>query len=72
MINYRTYHLRFTEIYFIDASSEESINTAFEDIGLGTAFLPEPSASDTLAWLCTRKEDWLVLFDNADPKQFAE
>lgn len=57
---------RFTRKYFIDASSTERINTHLEDIGLEAKISESPQATDTLSWLQSLDEDWLLFFDNAD------
>jgi hypothetical protein len=55
---------RFSEVFFIDASSEETIIADLENIarakGMGD------SAEDALRWLSKLIEEWLLVFDNAD------
>ncbi|KAJ7705870.1 hypothetical protein B0H16DRAFT_1482064 [Mycena metata] len=55
---------RFTNVFFVDASTVETIQTAFKNItklqNIGD------SSSDAVKWLVAQHEDWLLFFDNAD------
>ena len=51
--------------YFVDATTVESLDSAFQNIG-SNAHLPDPTSKSTLHWLSSSKEEWLILFDNAD------
>jgi hypothetical protein len=55
---------RFSDVFFIDASSLETITADLKNIarakGVGD------SAEDTLQWLSRLNEEWLLLFNNAD------
>ena len=55
---------RFTDVFFIDASTEQTIRTDLKNIALSKSI--GDSADDTIMWLAGRREDWLLLFDNAD------
>ncbi|KAF7345854.1 FabD/lysophospholipase-like protein [Mycena venus] len=58
------FHSRFTDIFFIDASTLETINASLKTIamikGIGQ------SAQEALQWLKCKEDEWLLLFDNAD------
>ncbi|KAJ6500261.1 hypothetical protein DFH09DRAFT_1203257 [Mycena vulgaris] len=54
---------RFSDIFLIDTSSLQTIDTSLKDIAStrgGT------TAEDTAHWLTSKKDEWLLLFDNAD------
>ncbi|KAJ7347383.1 hypothetical protein DFH08DRAFT_936894 [Mycena albidolilacea] len=55
---------RFSDIFFIDTSSVETIEAGLKDIaatrGTGTG------VDDALQWLASKTDEWLLLFDNAD------
>src|ERR1700761_7238483 len=57
-------HKRFNRVYFVDATSLNSLESSFQSIassiGLGNA----TSVASTLIWFCTHIEPWLLLFDN--------
>ncbi|KAJ7727621.1 P-loop containing nucleoside triphosphate hydrolase protein [Mycena metata] len=55
---------RFTNVFFVDASTVETIETGFKNI----AKLQHvgDSSNDAVKWLVAQNEDWLVFFDNAD------
>jgi hypothetical protein len=59
-----TYFPRFSDVFFIDATSEETINDDLRNIAL--AKRTGDSAKDGLRWLSRKKEEWLLFFDNAD------
>ncbi|KAJ7733170.1 hypothetical protein B0H16DRAFT_1696244 [Mycena metata] len=54
----------FSDIFFVDASTLDTIETAFKSLavlkGVGD------SAQDALTWLESKHGDWLLFFDNAD------
>ncbi|KAJ7761741.1 hypothetical protein B0H16DRAFT_1414835 [Mycena metata] len=54
----------FINVFFLDASTIETIDTGFKNI----ARLRNTgnSSNDALTWLISKREDWLVFFDNAD------
>ena len=54
--------LRFSNVYFIDATTAETIQTDFRTIALAK----EISEEDTRDWFARQKEEWLLLFNNAD------
>ncbi|KAJ7825731.1 P-loop containing nucleoside triphosphate hydrolase protein [Mycena olivaceomarginata] len=59
-------HHRFSEIFYIDATNEQTLKTDLEIID------PEvvgESAEASLHWLAGKKEEWLLVFDNADDVQ---
>jgi hypothetical protein len=55
---------RFSDVYFIDATSAETITMALKDIALAKGV--GDSDKDVLDWLSGLHEEWLLLFDNAD------
>ena len=55
---------RFSEVFFLDASSANTITTDLENIARAKEAGDSPQ--DALAWLSRQHEEWLVLFDNAD------
>ena len=59
------FSFRFSAQYMIDASSTESITTAFEAIGY-KAGIAEPDKIKVIQWLCSQEDDWVLFFDNAD------
>ncbi|KAJ7487086.1 hypothetical protein FB451DRAFT_776392 [Mycena latifolia] len=58
---------RFTEVYFIDSSSQQTIESDLAAIahvkGVGGTF------QDTLLWLSNKHTEWLMVFNNADDVQ---
>jgi hypothetical protein len=56
--------LRFTRQFFIDASSLQTLDTAFKNIAIVHKI--GNSLQDALLWLTTQIEEWMLLFDNAD------
>ena len=56
--------LRFSEILFIDASTEATTVASLESIALSKSV--GSTADDTLKWLQAQKREWLLLFNNAD------
>ena len=61
-----SYH-RFSDTYWIDASSEESIDLELRQIAQANNAPPEAafSAASALTWI-SKKSNWLMLYDNAD------
>ncbi|KAJ7827164.1 hypothetical protein B0H14DRAFT_2517149 [Mycena olivaceomarginata] len=55
---------RFTRQFFIDASSLQTLDTAFKNIAIVHKI--GNSLQDALLWLTTQIEEWMLLFDNAD------
>ena len=60
---------RFSYIFWVDASSEESITTSLK--GLSNIFTTQASGVDgsvesILQWISCITEEWLIVFDNAD------
>ncbi|KAJ7870707.1 hypothetical protein B0H13DRAFT_1634650, partial [Mycena leptocephala] len=57
----------FTEKFFLDGSTVETINTGLKNIvsmeKVGN------SSQDALRWLASKEEDWLVFYDNTDDPQ---
>ncbi|KAJ7291653.1 P-loop containing nucleoside triphosphate hydrolase protein [Mycena rebaudengoi] len=59
-------HHRFSEIFYIDATNEQTIET---DLKIVAPAVVGGSAEASLHWLAGKKEEWLLLFDNADDVQ---
>ena len=55
---------RFSNVYFIDASSSTTIVADLEHIALVEGLVK--SWESTLDWLALRREEWLLLLNNAD------
>ncbi|KAJ7803119.1 hypothetical protein B0H14DRAFT_3778711 [Mycena olivaceomarginata] len=55
---------RFTKQFFLNASSLQTLDTAFKNIAI--AHKIGNSLHETLSWLITQIEEWILLFDNAD------
>ncbi|KAJ6543183.1 hypothetical protein B0H10DRAFT_2181414 [Mycena sp. CBHHK59/15] len=55
---------RFTDIFFIDASTAETINSGLENIAVTRSV--GSKAEDASRWLAAHHEEWLLVFDNAD------
>ncbi|KAJ7803984.1 P-loop containing nucleoside triphosphate hydrolase protein [Mycena olivaceomarginata] len=56
-------HHRFSEIFYIDATNEQTIETDLRTVA--PAVVGE-SAEASLHWLAGKKEEWILFFDNAD------
>ena len=57
---------RFSNVYFVDATAPETIDTELRTIALAKGIGEE----DTLDWLARQQEEWLLLFNNADDTTF--
>ncbi|KAJ7214786.1 P-loop containing nucleoside triphosphate hydrolase protein, partial [Mycena rebaudengoi] len=55
---------RFTDIFFIDASSLETLKADFQNIALTRAIGSDHT--EALQWLAVHKEEWILVLDNAD------
>jgi len=59
-----THILSFSDIFYIDATSEETVQTDLETIAPGTA---KRTVDASLRWLASQTDrNWLLVFDNAD------
>ncbi|KAJ7480594.1 P-loop containing nucleoside triphosphate hydrolase protein, partial [Mycena latifolia] len=56
--------LRFSDIFLIDTSTPETIDTGLKSIAVTKKI--GDTAQDTLDWLRSKQNAWLLLFDNAD------
>ena len=54
----------FSDVFFIDATTAQTIDADLKNIALGKEI--GENANDTIIWLTRKREDWLLLFDNAD------
>ena len=54
----------FSDVFFIDATTTETIDADLKNIAFGKGI--GENANDTIVWLAEKREDWLLLFDNAD------
>ena len=55
---------RFSNIYFVDASTANTIDADLRNIALSKEI--GESSGETLDWLATQCEEWLLLLNNAD------
>ncbi|KAF7333399.1 FabD/lysophospholipase-like protein [Mycena venus] len=55
---------RFTKQFFINASSPQTLDTAFKNIAISQGV--GNTSEDALQWLISQVEEWMLLFDNAD------
>ncbi|KAJ7836483.1 hypothetical protein B0H14DRAFT_2589699 [Mycena olivaceomarginata] len=55
---------RFTKQFFINASSRQTLDTAFTNIAISQGI--GKSSEDGSLWLISHVEEWMLLFDNAD------
>src|SRR5215471_13556263 len=55
---------RFTDVFFIDASTAETIGADLGSIALVKGI--GKSYKDTLNWVSTQHNEWLLLFNGAD------
>ncbi|KAJ7770426.1 FabD/lysophospholipase-like protein, partial [Mycena metata] len=54
----------FTKQFFINASSRQTLDTAFKNIAISHEI--GKNSEDALHWLISQIEPWMLLFDNAD------
>ncbi|KAJ7809310.1 hypothetical protein B0H13DRAFT_2479113 [Mycena leptocephala] len=54
----------FTKQFFINASSLQTLDTALKNIAI--AHKIGKNSEDGLLWLISQREEWMLLFDNAD------
>jgi tetratricopeptide (TPR) repeat protein len=60
---------RFTDIFWIDASSQDTIQAcliAISSNSSATAVGVKPTVESVLQWLGAKKDEWLLIFDGAD------
>ncbi|KAF8143142.1 hypothetical protein K438DRAFT_1784018 [Mycena galopus ATCC 62051] len=55
---------RFTKQFFINASSRQTLATAFKNIAISEGI--GKTSEDGSQWLISQMEEWMLLFDNAD------
>ncbi|THH21425.1 hypothetical protein EW146_g153 [Bondarzewia mesenterica] len=55
---------RFSDVFFADASTADTIDTDLKNIALAEGI--GNSAQDAISWLVGQCENWLLLFNNAD------
>jgi len=55
---------RFSDVFFIDSSTAQTIDADLKSIARGKEI--GETANDALIWLAGKRDDWLLLFDNAD------
>jgi hypothetical protein len=58
------FFFRFSEVFFVDASSEETLNDDLRNIAI--AKRAGDTAKDALRWLSGESGEWLLIIDNAD------
>ena len=59
---------RFSDVFLVDASNEETITSDLKSIALARKI--GESEQDTLDWLSTKRDEWLLLLNNADNTTF--
>jgi len=60
---------RFSHVFWVDASSVESITISLRgifSIFAAKACYPDDSVESVLQWMSVLQEEWLIVFDNAD------
>ena len=60
---------RLSHVFWVDASSEQSINMSFRgisSISAAQASCLDDSVESVLQWMSGIQEEWLIVFDNAD------
>jgi hypothetical protein len=55
---------RFSDVFFVDATSSETINDDLRNIALAKG--AGDSAEAALRWFSRKTDEWLLFFDNAD------
>ncbi|KAJ7128542.1 P-loop containing nucleoside triphosphate hydrolase protein [Mycena epipterygia] len=55
---------RFTDIFFIDSSSVDTIDTGLKNVAKTKSI--GDSSQDALQWLSSKQDKWMLFFDNAD------
>ena len=55
---------RFSDIFYVDASTKETISTDLINIALSQGIGESEKA--TIDWLARRRKEWLLVLDNAD------
>ncbi|KAJ7278409.1 hypothetical protein C8J57DRAFT_1465518 [Mycena rebaudengoi] len=55
---------RFTDVFFLDASTVDTIKSGLKNIALAHSIGSRDE--DASRWLASRRDEWLVIFDNAD------
>jgi hypothetical protein len=55
---------RFSDIFFIDTSTKEQIDTGLKNIAVTKC--AGQSREDGLIWLSGKADEWMLFFDNAD------
>ncbi|KAJ7252033.1 hypothetical protein C8J57DRAFT_1723042 [Mycena rebaudengoi] len=55
---------RFTDVFFLDASTIDTIKSGLKNIALTRSI--GSKAEDASLWLASSQDEWLLIFDNAD------
>ena len=55
---------RFSDIFYVDASTKETISADLTNVALSQGIGESEKA--TIDWLARRREEWLLVLDNAD------
>ena len=56
----------FSHIFWVDASSEESMEMSLRGISSLSQAAAQNSVDSVLQWISFLQEEWLIVFDNAD------
>jgi hypothetical protein len=60
---------RFTKVFFVTASSEQILRSAFENIAREAR--AGSTAEDAVQWLAQQEHEWLLVLDNADDPELS-
>jgi len=63
-LDLRSYRSRFSGVFYVDASTKETISADLINIALSQGICDSEKA--TLDWFSRQREEWLLVFDNAD------
>ena len=64
VLGLRSYLSRFSAVFYVDASTKETIRAGLINIALANGIGDSEEA--TLDWLSGQREEWLLVLDNAD------
>ena len=68
VLDLRSYLSRFSSVFYVDASTKETINAGLTNIALAKGMGDSEEA--TIDWLSRQREEWLLVLDNADDPDF--
>ena len=68
-LDLRSYLSRFSDIFYVDASTKETISAGLINVALAKGIGESEEA--TLIWFSRQREEWLPVLDNADDPTFS-